>query len=107
MRRLCGKGTTDAGGSPMAMIMYDDLRKTASRTALRDFLERTYHAGTRTIGWNEEASAAIKVRSRERHDATVRRIPTYLAVERGVFHNLLLNLDSRPAEIKPSTEEYL
>lgn len=91
----------------MAMIMYDDLRKTASRTALRDFLERAYHAGARTIGWNEEACAAIKVRSRERHDATVRRIPIYPAVERGVFHNLLLNLHPRPAEIKPSTEEYL
>ncbi|MBV9453100.1 MAG: hypothetical protein JOZ19_03080 [Rubrobacter sp.] len=48
----------DAGGSSMAMLMYDDLRKmTSPKTALLDFLESTYHAGSRTAGWNEEAFA--------------------------------------------------
>lgn len=52
----------DAGGSSLAMLMYDDLRKMISpRAALLDFLESAYHAGARTAGWDEEAFATIKV----------------------------------------------
>ena len=54
----------DAGGSSIAMLMYDDLRKKDSpKAALLEFLESAYHAGTRTAGWDEEAFAAIKLGS--------------------------------------------
>ena len=45
----------DANGSPMAMLMYDDLLKTDDpRQALLDFLETTYDAGANRAGWPEE-----------------------------------------------------
>ena len=46
----------DSNGSPMALLMYDDLRQTADpRQALLDFLESTYQAGARLAGWDVEA----------------------------------------------------
>jgi Family of unknown function (DUF5996) len=46
---------SDAGGSPMAMLMYDDLRTDANpRTALLDFLESAYRAGASRASWDIE-----------------------------------------------------
>lgn len=45
----------DANGSPMALLMYDDLRKIDHpRTALLDFLESAYQAGAKRAGWDIE-----------------------------------------------------
>jgi hypothetical protein len=46
----------DVGGSPMAMLMYDDLRREADpRKALLDYLESAYQAGAKLAGWDIEA----------------------------------------------------
>ncbi len=46
----------DVGGSPMAMLMYDDLRREADpRQALLDYLESAYQAGAKLAGWDIEA----------------------------------------------------
>jgi hypothetical protein len=43
----------DNNGSPMALLMYDDLIKTADpRRELLDFLESAYQAGARLAGWD-------------------------------------------------------
>lgn len=45
----------DANGSPMATLMYDDLRKEDDpRKSLLDFLESTYQAGAKLAKWNIE-----------------------------------------------------
>ncbi len=45
----------DASGSPMATLMYDDLRKEADqRRSLLDFLESAYQAGAKLAKWNYE-----------------------------------------------------
>jgi hypothetical protein len=42
----------DNNGSPMALLMYDDLRKEADpQKALLSFLESCYQAGARLAGW--------------------------------------------------------
>lgn len=42
----------DSNGSPMAMLMYDDLRQEADpRAALLSFLESAYQAGAKRAGW--------------------------------------------------------
>jgi Family of unknown function (DUF5996) len=52
----------DAGGSSMAMLMYDDLRKMVSpKATLLAFLESAYHAGVRTAGWDEEAFTTFEI----------------------------------------------
>jgi hypothetical protein len=52
----------DAGGSSIATLMYDDVRKKDSpKVALLDFLESAYRAGARTAGWDEEAFATIEL----------------------------------------------
>lgn len=46
----------DSNGSPMAMLMYDDLRNEADpRQALLDFMESAYQAGATLAGWDVEA----------------------------------------------------
>lgn len=46
----------DSNGSPMALLMYDDLRKEADpRQALLDFMESAYQAGARLAGWDIES----------------------------------------------------
>ena len=48
----------DANGSPMAMLMYDDLLKADDpHQALLDFLETTYDAGAQSAGWPEGLKA--------------------------------------------------
>jgi hypothetical protein len=43
----------DANGSPMAVLMYDDLRRQADpRAVLLDFMESAYQAGAKLAGWN-------------------------------------------------------
>jgi hypothetical protein len=45
----------DANGSPMALLMYDDLRLLDNpRATLLDFLESAYQAGARLAGWDIE-----------------------------------------------------
>ena len=45
-----------AGEGGMALLMYDELRGVDSpKTALLEFLERAYQAGTKTAGWDVEA----------------------------------------------------
>jgi len=42
-------------GSPMALLMYDDVRKTVDpKQTLINFLESAYQAGVKTAGWDEE-----------------------------------------------------
>ena len=51
----------DAGGSHMALLMYDDLRKMdAPKAALLDFLEGAYRAGASVAGWDIDALITIK-----------------------------------------------
>jgi len=46
-------GWADSNGSPMALLMYDDLRATPDpRAALLDFLESSYRGGARLAGWD-------------------------------------------------------
>ncbi len=46
----------DSSGSPMALLMYDDLRALANpRQALLDFLESAYQAGAKLAHWDIEA----------------------------------------------------
>ncbi|MFA0964779.1 DUF5996 family protein [Roseivirga sp. BDSF3-8] len=46
----------DSNGSPMALLMYDDLRAEADpRQALLDFLESAYQAGANLAGWDVSA----------------------------------------------------
>ena len=46
----------DGGGSPMAILMYDDLRAESDpRQALLDYLESAYHAGAKLAGWDVAA----------------------------------------------------
>ncbi len=46
----------DSNGSPMAVLMYDDLRtQTNPRQALLDFLESAYQAGAKLAHWDIEA----------------------------------------------------
>ena len=48
----------DSNGSPMALLMYDDLRAAPDpRTVLLDFLESSYRAGARLAGWRIEELA--------------------------------------------------
>ena len=43
----------DANGSPMALLIYDDVRVAADpRAALLDFLESSYLAGAQLSGWD-------------------------------------------------------
>ncbi len=45
----------DNNGSPMALLMYDDLRKKAHpKQALMDFLESAYQAGAKRASWDVE-----------------------------------------------------
>jgi len=45
----------DVGGSPMAMLMYDDLRQEDDpRRTLLDYLESSYQAGAKLAGWDIE-----------------------------------------------------
>ncbi|UCF19072.1 MAG: hypothetical protein JSU87_14245 [Gemmatimonadota bacterium] len=45
----------DSGGSPMALLMYEDLlQEPDPRAALMRFLEATYQAGARLAGWDIE-----------------------------------------------------
>jgi hypothetical protein len=45
----------DSNGSPMAMLMYNDLRKEAiPRESLLSFLESAYQAGAKLAGWDYE-----------------------------------------------------
>jgi hypothetical protein len=46
----------DSNGSPMATLMYNDLRKEASpRESLLSFLESSYQAGAKLAGWDYQA----------------------------------------------------
>lgn len=46
----------DANGSPMAVLMYDDLRQAADpRQTLLDFLESGYQAGAKRANWDIDA----------------------------------------------------
>ncbi len=46
----------DSNGSPMAVLMYDDLRDQANpRQALLDFMESAYQAGAKLANWDIEA----------------------------------------------------
>ncbi len=48
----------DANGSPMAMLMYDDLLESEDPGKdLMEFLESTYDAGAKHAGWSEELKA--------------------------------------------------
>lgn len=50
-----GADWVDAGGSPMAMLMYDQLRQSDNpRRSLLDYLEASYGAGARLAGWDVE-----------------------------------------------------
>ncbi len=52
----------DVGGSHMALLMYDDLRKMdAPKAALLDFLESAYRAGSSVAGWDIDALTTIKL----------------------------------------------
>ncbi|MEL7148600.1 MAG: DUF5996 family protein, partial [Bacteroidota bacterium] len=45
----------DSNGSPMAVLMYDDLLKEADpRQALMDFLQSSYDAGAKRAGWPDQ-----------------------------------------------------
>jgi len=45
----------DSNGSPMALLMYDDVRRAPDpRAALLDFLESSYRAGAKLAGWDVE-----------------------------------------------------
>jgi hypothetical protein len=49
-------------GSPMALLMYDDLRTEENpRAALLAFLESSYRAGSTLAGWEEEKVVAVGV----------------------------------------------
>ena len=54
-----GASWVDSNGSPMAVLMYDDLRKTADpRQALLDFLQSSYDAGAKHAEWPEALTFA-------------------------------------------------
>lgn len=45
----------EQNGSPMALLMYEDVRKTDNpKQTLTNFLESAYQAGVKTAGWNKE-----------------------------------------------------
>ena len=41
-----------SNGSPMALLMYDDIRNEADPEQLLDFLESTYSGSAKLAGWN-------------------------------------------------------
>ena len=44
-----------SNGSPMALLMYDDIRNEAApERLLLDFLESTYAAGAKLAGWKTD-----------------------------------------------------
>jgi len=46
----------DANGSPMAVLLYEDIRTSADpKKAIMDFLESSYRAGAKLAGWDMEA----------------------------------------------------
>jgi len=52
----------ESNGSPMALLMYDDMRQTENpRQTLLDFLESTYQAGAKLAKWDIEKMKYIPV----------------------------------------------